>query len=460
MKKHFTIRILSTIILVVAMNACKKDSTGSGNGGGGNSGGIYNGHYEYVDLGLPSGTLWATFNLGADRPESIGDCFQWGETAPNNKGRNKHYYDGSAYDDDSGWTKYCNNPNFGYHDYRDDYIVLEPEDDAATVNWGNNWRTPTQEEWMELFENTNFIMTTYNGVYGALLTASNGKTLFLPAYSPYIDSPTGGLYWSSTHGRLSWEYPHNAYPCYFYHQDSWHGDLYTIYHDEHRGTLLCIRPVRDKNGSANGHAYVDLGLPSGTLWATCNVGSNIPEGCGTYFAWGETTAKSTYTWNNYKHCRVVPATYPSEIRLTKYCDSDLYGYNGFTDNLKVLESIDDAASVLWGSGWCIPSIDNWDELRQNTTIQWTTINGVNGHLFTGNTGKSIFIPAAGHYDDNILQQYGDSGYYWTNMQRPEWPLPPIYTQSIPLNSDSQGFSIYYSEYRYFGNTIRPVRVKH
>lgn len=81
----------------------------------------------------------------------------------------------------------------------------------------------------------------------------------------------------------------------------------------------------DGNGSYNGHDYIDLGLPSGTLWATCNVGADTPEGYGDYFAWGETQVKYNYDWNTYH--------YGGMHHLTKYCSSPSYGYNGFTDNL-------------------------------------------------------------------------------------------------------------------------------
>ena len=98
----------------------------------------------------------------------------------------------------------------------------------------------------------------------------------------------------------------------------------------------------------NGHEYVDLGLPSGTLWATCNVGADTPEGYGDYFAWGETTPKTTYNWNTYKYCNGGEGL----NTLTKYCSDSNFGYNGFTDNLTVLQLMDDdAATVNWGSGW-------------------------------------------------------------------------------------------------------------
>ena len=112
-------------------------------------------------------------------------------------------------------------------------------------------------------------------------------------------------------------------------------------------------------GSKNGHDYTDLGLPSGTLWATCNVGANVPENYGDFFAWGEVSAKSSYSWSNYKYCN---GDFNS---LTKYCSMSSFGDNGFTDNLKVLEPSDDAATANWGQDWRMPTVEEMRELRDN-----------------------------------------------------------------------------------------------
>ena len=158
------------------------------------------------------------------------------------------------------------------------------------------------------------------------------------------------------------------------------------------------KPDEPNNGDVlNGHEYVDLGLPSGTLWATCNVGAETPEGYGDYFAWGETEPKTTYNWSTYQHCNGVLD------QLTKYCNDSDYGYNGFTDDLTVLQPSDDAATANWGSGWCMPTVGQWRELRDNTSTVWTIQNGVNGRLFTAPNGNSLFLPAAGdRWGDELL----------------------------------------------------------
>ena len=132
--------------------------------------------------------------------------------------------------------------------------------------------------------------------------------------------------------------------------------------------------------------YVDLGLPSGLLWATTNVGAKRPEEYGSYFAWGETSPKSEYSWATYKYAN------GSETSLTKYCTS--YSY-GDVDNKETLEEDDDAASVNWGKPWRTPTLSETQELISYCTWTFTTINGVNGYKVLGSNGNSIFLPAAG-----------------------------------------------------------------
>ena len=141
-------------------------------------------------------------------------------------------------------------------------------------------------------------------------------------------------------------------------------------------------------GTLNGHDWVDLGLPSGLLWATCNVGAETPEGYGVHFSWGETTHNNNHFWRGYKYCN------GAYNKLTKYCNNSEYGDNGFTDNLTTLEANDDAATANWGAGWRMPTREEMNELYNSCTNEWTTQNGVKGRLFTGPNGNSIFLPDA------------------------------------------------------------------
>lgn len=203
------------------------------------------------------------------------------------------------------------------------------------------------------------------------------------------------------------------------------------------------------SGTASGHPYVDLGLPSGTLWATTNVGAANPWDYGDYFAWGETTTKSTYSWSNYTYCR--DGDYH---KLTKYCSKSDYGYNGYTDSRTTLEKSDDAAYKNWGEGWCMPTQAQFQELKEKCTWTWTTRNGKNGYEVKGPNNKSIFLPAAGRKGSDGKPSYlGSYGYYWSSS---------LYADS-PYSARGLGFNSSYvyadSVDRYYGYSVRPVRCR-
>ncbi len=198
---------------------------------------------------------------------------------------------------------------------------------------------------------------------------------------------------------------------------------------------------------ANGHEYVDLGLPSGTLWATCNIGATKPEEYGDYYAWGETSTKNTYNWSTYKYCN---SGYDD---FTKYCNNSDFGNNGFTDNLTELQRGDDPATANWGNGWCTPTKEQWEELLANTTNEWTTQNGVEGCLFTSKkNGKRLFLPAAGDRWGDELYVVGSSGDYWSSSLYTGSPGRARY-----FGFDSDDYYMYGSYYRNFGLSVRAVR---
>ena len=172
----------------------------------------------------------------------------------------------------------------------------------------------------------------------------------------------------------------------------------------------------DQGGIANSHEYVDLGLPSGTLWATCNIGAYKPEEGGDFFAWAETSIKSDYSKETYKYG--TNKSYQGLQYLTKYCYNSLYGYNGFVDNKTELEDADDAAMVKWGSDFRIPSKQQFEELTNDlyTTVTPHEISGVKGILITSKANSnSIFLPQAGWYEHSnwaVGKQY-NGGRYWS-----------------------------------------------
>ena len=150
---------------------------------------------------------------------------------------------------------------------------------------------------------------------------------------------------------------------------------------------------------------IDLGLPSGIKWASCNVGATEPWEYGGYYAWGETEEKSDYDWDTYKYCN------GTNHSMTKYCISSS---RGTVDNKTTLEPGDDVAHVKWGGSWRMPTTAELYELYDNCTREWTTLNGVNGYRVTGPNGNSIFLPAAGYRYGTEVYGQGADGYYWSS----------------------------------------------
>lgn len=442
--------------------------------------------YAYVDLGLPSGTLWATCNVGANVPEEYGDYYAWGETST------KETFDWSNYSWCNGsrttLTKYCSDSNCGDNGYTDTLTTLEPSDDVATVIWGNNWRMPTDDELAELVNGCQYTFMTQNGVKGYLAIGPNGNSIFIPAAghiseNGLINATYNCNLWSST---LYVAYPHAARTAFFTSYGSSSSSIYrncgapirpvcsnsggqismpdtvvvsfnanggngtmdsqiysvgtlqalhvngfiregyvfsgwstfangygTSYSDQQEISIrsnitLYAQWITLPTGDLNGHDYVDLGLPSGTKWATCNVGADSPTDYGNYYAWGELTTKGTYSWSNYIYCN------GSQNRLTKYCNNSNYGDNGFVDTLITLQVLDDVATDNWGSGWRMPTNDDFNELLSNCTYMVSIQNGVKGMLFIGPNGKSIFLPPGGYRDNNLLFNLKRNALYWSS----------------------------------------------
>lgn len=189
--------------------------------------------------------------------------------------------------------------------------------------------------------------------------------------------------------------------------------------------------VSDPDGFINGHGYIDLGLPSGTKWATCNVGAASPEGYGDYFAWGETSMKEEY--NN----------------------ANSFSQSKSIETLKILNIIDesgeltqlyDAASINFGKPWRMPTEKEFTELRYKSKWTWATVKDINGYIVTGPNGKSIFLPAAGWATTNLIFSLNTCGDYWCSTVDEEnncayqmgfdsqWPI-------VSWNNRSRGYSV-------------------
>ena len=225
------------------------------------------------------------------------------------------------------------------------------------------------------------------------------------------------------------------------------GSLVRVYSNADQDVIVVsIRGTAGQPADDN-HDWVDLGLPSGTLWATCNVGANAPEEYGDYFAWGEISPKDYYAWSTYKWCNGYHTT------MTKYCTNSSYGYNGFTDGKTELDPEDDAAHVNWGPSWRMPTTEQQRELYEKCSSTWTTLNGVSGHLFTGPNGNTLFLPAAGRMTAAGFCYAGSWGYYWS---RTLYSYAPYRAYDLFFFSGGLGLCDYNS--RRGGHAVRAVRV--
>ncbi len=188
--------------------------------------------------------------------------------------------------------------------------------------------------------------------------------------------------------------------------------------------------------------WVDLGLPSGLKWMTCNFGATKPEEYGSYYAWGALEPKTTYDWATYKWCNGSSAT------LTKYCTDSS---KGKVDNKTILEPMDDIVTVTYGGNWRMPTYDEIEELETECTWKWTTKNSVKGYLVTSKTnGNSIFLPAAGYRRSSDLLNAGSSGGFWSSSLDTDYSG---YAYDLGFDSGSVGWD---GSYRYYGLSVRGV----
>ena len=196
---------------------------------------------------------------------------------------------------------------------------------------------------------------------------------------------------------------------------------------------------------------IDLGLPSGTKWACCNVGASSPEEYGGYYAWGETREKSVYNEVTYQYATGV--------------DEDGDGYYDYHEGWQedwqnigddIAGTQYDVAHVKWGGSWVMPSHTQILELLCWIDDQRTTVNGVSGAILTNSNGGSIFLPAAGQrWFDELWWDVG-GGFYWSSTQSPSASDAAYYLEIIlSFDSDNLGGM---SDTREWGRSVRPVWV--
>ena len=363
--------------------------------------------HEYVDLGLPSGLLWATCNVGARRPEDEGSKFGWGEIKPSNNG---NYGEIKTQGKDRSWLK--------RNSYIDGNDILTMQYDAARSNWGSTWRMPTSEEICELIDNTTTTLTTRNGMKCMVFRSKrNNNSIYLPVN--YSSSSDNDYYYgsilSSTFGggdssSAYWSFAYSKFDChlewmYYYGYES----VRPVSGDVKPSTKSKRIEISDLSvtGTIAGHEYVDLGLPSGIKWATCNVGASYPEENGEYFAWGETRTKRSYDYHNCETQAKDINDEESSLRNKGYIDAN--------SNLTLDH---DAARANWGSTWHMPTLEEIKELINYTVTTKATLNGVKGRLVTSTiNGKSLFLPAAGFRRGTSLNDADEHGHYRISKYR-------------------------------------------
>ena len=403
---------------------------------------------EAVDLALPSGTKWANMNVGACSPEEWGDYFQWGETTPctnirehlsmiinytpgfipvrrDNFGTEKDPMYADGYTDERGLWR-CN-------------IAGKTKYDAATANWGQQWRMPTKAQMEELVNECQWTMCSLNGVNGARILGKNGNSIFLPAAGSRSEDD---LYFEGRYGHY-WSgdgfSKYDSYSIDFFVERGKSRDTGT------RREGYSVRPVlagtqagpaQDSTIAADqtvtkGIGAVDLGLPSGTKWANANIGASTPDAPGEYFAWGEINAKNNYDVQSYAHFR----------------DGTLQNIG---DNIAGTEY--DVAFMKWGGKWRMPTARQFEELTTECTWDWEERDDSYGYKVTGPNGNHIFLPAVGNrcgtdLPGNDMESYGN---YWTataNGIGNSWSCS--FTEGAAPRIEKNG-------YRPYGLSVRPV----
>lgn len=364
------------------------------------------------------------------------DLFCWG-TSGWNSGANAY----------QPWATSTNNSDFVPRGDGDNDLVGA----CSNADWGiynkienggkckGMWRTLTKEEWLYLSakrsnptRNNKCGLATINGIYKGLVllpddwTLPNGLT-FTPSYGNGYETnkydfgewqrmeAAGAVFlpitgrregtsvdMSEEHGRY-WLTTHNTETTAEF-IDFQEMSISRNYSSRKWGQA--VRLVRRVQTPLEGRVWVDMGLPSGTLWYSCNIGTIKPQGYGAYFAWGETKPKSNYEWSTYAYGT-------SGSTLTKY-------YSG--DGLTELEPSDDVARSSMGGDVRIPTKSEWQELIDSCYGEYTTYKGAKGWMFTSKTNSNrLFLPAAGLRSGTNSPYAGVEGQYWSSSLNEEYP---------------------------------------
>lgn len=393
-----------------------------------------------VDLGLPSRTIWATVNLDANEPWETGNYYSLGKLVPGSLTRNEF-----------NEQKALLSKNLP--------IGGNPKYDAVTAKWGEDWRTPTQSEFYELQKYGDWKWLKDGGVEGFFITGPNGNTIFLPAVG-YESSTMGNSNMEHDfkgYGILAsyWTYETSDTPKFYdvaYYKTpkqsytstgghSWGYDAYPLRAVSTKSLselgLDSISKVDSKiptkpMGYENNYGYVDLGLPSGTKWATHNIGASSPYQLGQSFAWGKINPEEKYDIFN----------------KDEYISPSKKEFEGDKNY--------DAASVIWGGKWQLPSAQDLNELIQN--CDWRVVKGE----YKGS--KYDYIIARGPNKNTIIIPFLDNVndpnsivMYWSST---ESPMTPEGSSELDLAyvmwCSRMGSPAIGSNWKYGDGMIRPI----
>ena len=470
---------------------------------------------QKVDLGLPSGNLWASCNLGAYTPGEPGAYFAWGETEPKGVFTIDNY-------------KFRSSTKYQYQKLPD---VLKPEDDAAHVKLGGKWRIPTTVDVLELARECK-VQEVTTPAPGVLVTGPNGNTIFMPFAGYYNYSIIDRYYlynWTSCYGTDKnknrgriWAEKLNFYNLNLYlgatirpvwadpypsitsleldrheitagvgekvqlnvntspsgmkaNQFVWESDRPDIATVDENGLVTILRPapvtitvstpgfgLSDSVTISPEYDYsqpeeIDLGLPSGLKWASRNLGAPSPRDYGAYFAWGETKPKWDFNPDNYKWGDCT-----DESKITKYNNSD---------GKMWLDKEDDAASVILGGEWRTPTTAEIQELVDGCDWKYYYTDASEDEVYFEGVSKKnnnrIIFPASGGIVGNTTDGLMNFSYTWSSdVGTSNYVLEVSYYSGGYTILDAQflaiavwaGFDIYpWSYARWIGLPVRPVK---
>lgn len=417
--------------------------------------------FESVDLGLPSGTLWAACNMGAadDSSTDPGSVYAWGETEGvywENVGTGRNFWYSNY-----KWWDFDNDEPSKYSE-NDEKTVLDPEDDIATAVMGSNWHIPYFGQVRELMLNTTLEYSPEPK--GMILTSKiNGNEIFFPMpgyfrclYEPNPDSWeteadwTEGSYWINSLESQGRSESYGVCSCIldvYYETDS--GQEYigdNIYNNRRPcGNLIKAATVPD-------YEYVDLGLPSGALWATRNLGADSSSTSGAYFSWG-------YMYG-FTEEEAIKDSSEGNGRIPFYNQDNYVWYeNKYTNPTDTFYDLDDPAMAWWGPNWCTPTMEMFRELVENCDLSESTPDYI--ELESNNNGNKIRFANAGKmYAEEINDNLHDAVTLYNTVSKSE----TAYCSLNALDSDNNNYNNcmvfgngLLSVPRYEGYNIRPVK---